>query len=159
MVEAHCLEEGGRVVLGTRIRNASQLVQLSKLQYTHDEGVDPDKLLEEHDANADVCSPPAAALETVCPGSDLQLESARLCAVLQMRVSLGVDLLMQGDFGTNVEPLELHSFIDGGQLAQLSKAVQSLLISPFGSQPPWAERQEEYSKAQDKTRNNLEQER
>jgi hypothetical protein len=74
-------------------------------------------------------------------------------------MTLTANLLLQGDFGPNVEPFLLHALIGGRQLTQLRKRLERILVTILGRQPARRERQEDDSNTQDETGNDLKQER
>ena len=114
-----CAEETGRVV---------------------DQGVDTDKLLEEHDAHAHDCSLPATSAEAITPGSYFELEVASSCAILEVRVSFDVDLLRERDFGADLAPFPVYPRVRCMEATKLGQDVKSFVVAAFAGEPARRER-------------------
>jgi hypothetical protein len=59
-------------------------------------------------------SVPAALTEAIRIAHDLKLDAARIAGPLQLRVSLGIDFFMIGNFRPDLEPFPQHALVGGG---------------------------------------------
>lgn len=139
-----------RVVLAHRLEERRSVV---------DQRVNTNKLLEEHNAHTDMRAAPATLLEAVGPGGELEPNAVgRLPAAKKLRVSLLSHLLLEGDLGADVIPLLENAGVRLGQLTELGKAFESLLVSALGCEPAGREGQEDNANTEDQTGEDLDEE-
>lgn len=115
-------------------------------------------LLEEHQTCPDHCSPPATSLEKVHPRSKFKLDPVAPSTLLQMRMPLRADLLLQCNFRADVEPFELDARVVRRQSAKFRKILQSFLIAAAVHEPAGREGEEDDPDTKDETWNDLEEE-
>jgi len=126
-----------------------------------DQGVDADKLLEEHESHADHRAAPVALPEAVQVAGDFELRGRPAGSPAggdQTRVLLLRSLLVERDLRADVAPFGLHARVRWRQIAQLAERGEGLLVPAFGGEPAGREGKEEDSHPEQQRRQHLEQE-
>lgn len=105
----------------------------------------PELYLEEHQKYSNMGPLPAASLETVSPGGNFKLDAAQHSPVLQIGMSQGTNLLVEGDLGSNFVPLLLDAWIRRAELTQSAESLQCFGITAFRYEPSRRKWKEEYA--------------
>lgn len=93
------------------------------------QGINSHKFLEEHDANTDMSSAPAATLGDICPRGQLQQDGVFGASTLQIRMLFSIHFLVETDLDQDVHVLLAHASVRGWQATWFGQALECFLVA------------------------------